>query len=189
MAVSPLDIPNILTFHFKILPLFEQNAEDIVRQHLTCMYPLVPAMQNVHDDLIAQVIRELEELYQVDKGKLSDAIVWMRLLLGRTDTVLPPEKEKIEKRLKMYDPLWDDNPIVKDMREEYTMKGRQESLQAFQRSLADVVGIRFPDLAEFAQYQASHFDKPDVLRSLIRQVMTAPDAATVLKLLGSEAKK
>ncbi len=112
MAVPPLHVPNILTFHFQTLPLFEQNAEDIVRQHITCMYPLVPTMQNVDDDLIAQIIRELEELYQVDKAKLSDAIVWMRLLLGRTDTISSPEKEQVEKRLSMYDQLWEDNLTV-----------------------------------------------------------------------------
>ncbi len=201
MAVPPLHIPNILTFHFQTLPLFEQNAEDIVRQHITCMYPLVPTMQNVHDDLIAQVIRELEELYQVDKAKLSDAIVWMRLLLGRTSTVSSPEKEQIEKRLSMYDQLWEDNPMVQKMREQdkakWLQQGRQEGLQeglqqglqqGLQRSLVNAVRIRFPDLAEFAQYQASHFDKPDVLESLIQQVVTAPDATAVLKLLRSEAK-
>src|SRR5262249_48885263 len=52
MAVPPLHIPSILTFHFQTVPFFEQNAEDIVRQHVTCMYPIVPTMQNVHDDLI-----------------------------------------------------------------------------------------------------------------------------------------
>ena len=157
------------------------------------MYPLVPTMQNVHDNLIAQVIGELEELYQVDKAKLSDAIVWMRLLLGRSDTVSYSEKMQIEKRFSMYDELWDNNPIVQKMREQDIAKGRQEGFQqglqqGLQRSLVNAVRIRFPDLAEFAQYQASHFDKPDVLESLIQQVVTAPDATVVLKLLRSEAK-
>jgi hypothetical protein len=161
------------------------------------MYPLVPTMQNVHDNLIAQIIGELEELYQVDKAKLSDAIVWMRLLLGRSDTVSSSEKVQIEKRFSMYDELWDNNPIVQKMREQDIAKGRQEGRQegfqqglqqGLQRSLVNAVRIRFPDLAEFAQYQASHFDKPDVLESLIQQVVTAPDATVVLKLLRSEAK-
>jgi flagellar biosynthesis/type III secretory pathway protein FliH len=137
----------------------------------------------------------------VDKAKLSDAIVWMRLLLGRTSTVSSPEKEQIEKRLSMYDQLWEDNPMVQKMREQdkakWLQQGRQEGLQeglqqglqeGLQRSLVNTVRIRFPDLAEFAQYQASHFDKPDVLESLIQQVVTAPDAIAVLKLLQSEAK-
>jgi predicted transposase YdaD len=197
MAVPPLHIPNILTFHFQTLPLFEQNAEDIVRQHITCMYPVVPTMQNVHDDLIAQVIGELEELYQVDKAKLSDAIVWMRLLLERSDTVSSPEKEQIEKRLSMYNELWDNNPMVQKTREqgrqegiqEGRQEGRQEGLQeGLQRSLVTAIRIRFPDLAEFAQYQVSHFDKPDVLESLLQQVMVAPDVTAVLKLLRSAAK-
>jgi hypothetical protein len=199
MAVPPLHIPNILTFHFQTLPLFKQDAEDIVRQHVTCLYPLIPTMQNVHDDLIAQVIRELEQIYQVDKAKLSDAIVWMRLLLARTDTVPSPEREQIEKRLSMYDDLWDNNPMVKKMREQDIAKGIQQGLQegvqkglqqgrqeAFQDLLVNNVRARFPHLAEFAQYQASHVDKPEVLESLVLQVVAAPDEAAVLKLLHLE---
>jgi flagellar biosynthesis/type III secretory pathway protein FliH len=169
------------------------------------MYPVVPTMQNVHDDLVAQVVGELEDLYQVDKTKLSNAIVWMRLLLGRSSTVSSPEREQIEKRLSMYDELWNNNPIVQKMREQDLAKGLQEGLQqglqqgrqeglqeglqqGLQRSLVNAVRIRFPDLAEFAQYQASHFDKPDVLESLLQQVVVAPDATAVLRILRSETK-
>ena len=192
MAVSPLHIPDILTFHFQTLPLFEWSAEDIVRRHVTCMYPIVPAMQNVHDVLVSQVIQEMEKLYQENKEKLSDAIVWMRLLLGRSKEVLSPEREKIEKRLRMYDDLWYNNPMVQKMIEEDKAKWRQEGLQeglqqGLQRTLVNTVRIRFPDLAEFAQHQVSHFDKPDVLESLIQQVVVAPDAVAVLTLLQSEA--
>ena len=101
----------------------------------------------------------------------------------------------------MYDDLWDNNPMVQKMREqdkatgrqegrqEGLQQGRQEGLQeGLQRSLVHTIRIRFPDLAEFAQYQASHFDKPDVLESLIEQVVVAPHATAVLKLQRSEAK-
>jgi predicted transposase YdaD len=195
MAVPPLDIPDVLTFHFRTLPLFEKDAEDIVRQHVTCLYPLIPTMQNVHDDLIAQVIRELEQIYQVDKAKLSDAIVWMRLLLGRSNTVSSPEKEQVEKRLSMYDDLWDNNPMVQKMREqdrpkwiqEGIQQGRQQGRQETLRdSLVNVVRARFPHLAGFAQHQVSHIDKPEVLVSLIQQVVVASDANAVLKLLELE---
>ena len=63
-AVPPLHVPKILTFHFKTLALFELDAEDFVRQHHACMYPLVPTMNNVHANLIDQVIQELKENIQ-----------------------------------------------------------------------------------------------------------------------------
>jgi hypothetical protein len=186
-AVSPLHIPKILTFHFQTLPLFEQDAEDIVRQHLSCMYPLVPTMQNVHVDLVGQVMRELEEIYRNDRAQLSDRFVWLRLFLERTSTVPPVEKRKIEKRLNMYDQLWDESPMIQKMREQYIIKGLEEGIQALQRSLVNVVRARFPDLAELAQQQARHFDKTSTLELLIKQVVTAPDASTVRKLLEAEA--
>ena len=61
VAKSPLCILSqekpILTFHFKTLPLFTLDAEEIVSQRLTCMYPLVPAMRNVNADLMYQVMQ------------------------------------------------------------------------------------------------------------------------------------
>jgi hypothetical protein len=49
----------LLTFLFETLPLFSLDAEEIVRQHHACLYPLLPTMENVDADLIAQVMQEL----------------------------------------------------------------------------------------------------------------------------------
>ncbi len=88
-----MHIENVLTFHFKTLPLFEQNAEELVRQHHTAMYPLLPTMQNVHANLISQVLQELTELYCDDQATLSQQLIWMQLLLERTGTVYDVEKD------------------------------------------------------------------------------------------------
>src|SRR5436309_2091661 len=84
MAVPPLRIKSgedeILTFRFKILPLFELDAEDLVRQHHTAMYPLLPTMKNVHAELAAQAMQELAELYHDDEVTLGQQLIWMQLL-------------------------------------------------------------------------------------------------------------
>jgi flagellar biosynthesis/type III secretory pathway protein FliH len=103
------------------------------------------------------------------------------------------EKEQIEKRLSVYDELWENNPMVQKMREEYKAKGYQEGYQegrreALQWALVTAVRIRFPGLAGFAQHQVNHVDKLEVLKSLFEQVLTAPDEMAVLKLLRSEGK-
>lgn len=37
---------------------FIMDAEAYVKEHRTCMYPLLPIMRGVHADLILQVVKE-----------------------------------------------------------------------------------------------------------------------------------
>jgi hypothetical protein len=194
MAVPPLHIKGsedeILTFHFKTLPLFELDAEDFVREQHTAMYPVLPTMKNVHADLVFQVMQELEELYRDDEITLAQQFIWMKLLLERTDIVSDLEREQIKERLSMYDQLFEESPMIQKMREDYRMKGLQEGhLEGLQHSLVNVVRARYPDLAEFAQQRVGRFDKPDALDLLIQKVVTAPDANTIRWLLESSTQQ
>src|SRR2546429_547862 len=69
-AVSPLRIMSnkkeILRFSFQTLPLFTLEAEQFVQEHRACMYPVLPTMQGVHAELLAQAMQELAELYRED---------------------------------------------------------------------------------------------------------------------------
>ncbi len=188
MAVPPLCIKSgkdtILTFQFKTLPLFTLDAEDFVREHHTAMYPLLPTMQNVHSNLVAQAMQELAELYRDDEVTLAQQFIWMELLLERTGTVSDLEKEQIKERLDMFDELWEKSPTVQRMREQYLVKGLEQGIeQGLQRSLINVVRAKYPDLAELAQQQAPHFNKPDTLELLIQQVVTAPNVSTARRIL------
>jgi hypothetical protein len=200
MAESPLVISsgkkNIITFDFERLPLFLEEAEYYVREHATCMYPLLPTMQGVNRILMKQAMDELATLYQEDNVTLAQQLVWMELLLERTEEIDLSEKAEIQKELKMYDPLWEDHPKVKKIRAESEEKGRvkgraegrtegrtEGELRASQNILVNVVKARFPALAELARQKASQINKPDVLTYLIEQVSTAPDETVARWLL------
>jgi hypothetical protein len=190
MAVSPLHIRKILFFRFKTLPLFTLDAENIVRQHHASMYPLLPTMQNVHADLIAQAMQELAELYRDDEATLAQQFIWLKLLLERTDTVTPLEKEQIKERLTVFDQLWEESPTVQKMREQYLEQGIQKGqIQTLRHLLVNIVRARYPDLAELAQQQAAHLDKPGALELLIQQVVTAPSSSTARWLLESSTQQ
>jgi hypothetical protein len=152
MAESPLVIKsgkkNIITFEFEKLPLFLEEAEHYVREHITCMYPLLPTMRGTNHVLMKQAMDELAALYREDEVSLSQQFVWMELLLERTETVAPLEKAEIQKELKMYDPLWENHPKVKKIRAESKAEGE---LKASQKILVNVVKVRFPALTELAQ--------------------------------------
>ena len=212
MAVSPLIIPNsehdIIAFHFHILPLFTLEAQAYVEQHNTCMYPLIPTMRGVHADMISQVLSELSELYHDDEATLSQQFVWIQLLLERTHTIEPLEKSKIQERLNMFDQLWEESPRVQKMREQMRKQYYEEGIaqaraegiaqarreaevevETLQRTLIEIVRVKFPALTELAQKQVKQFDNPGALNLLLKKVLTAPDSKTAQWLLESNSEQ
>lgn len=122
MATSPLVIKSeeeeLLTFHFRTLPLFTLDAERYLQNHITCMYPLLPAMNRANAEVIVQAMAELAELYQADETTLAQEFAWMQVLLERATVISDEEKAKIGDKLKMYDPLWEEHPRVKRIKAE-----------------------------------------------------------------------
>ena len=116
----------------------------------------------------------------------------MKLLLERTDTISSVEKEKIEEDMSVYDQLWEEGPMIQKMRGKYQKKGLQEGLQkglqegeilALRRALVNIVRIKYPELTEFAQQQAGHLDKPEMLDLIMQKVVAAPNVDTARWLL------
>jgi len=197
MAESPLLVMSgeetIVTFKFLKLPLFQQDAEYYVREHVSCMYPLLPTMRNVDHKLMQRVMDELKELYRDDEVTLAQQLVWMELLLGRTDTVPIQEKEKIRRNMKMYDPsweerLWEEHPKVQQIRAESKAEGEAKGivlgeLLALRRLLVNIVKTRFPQLAEVAQREAERIENPEVLDLLIQKIIDTQDELAACWLL------
>ncbi len=184
LAESPLQVAigaNIIfTFHFQMLPLFQLDAEQFVRDHVVCMYPLLPTMQGVHHEMIKQVTDELVALYREDEVTLADQLIWMSLLLERTDTIPPQEKSEIERQLHMYDQLWEESPRIRQERARSRAEGKAEGkaegeLQVARRMFVNIVSARFPALAELAKQQAAQINNPAALDILAQKVVIAPD--------------
>jgi hypothetical protein len=204
MATSPLEIrtkdKDIITFHFQTLPLFTLEAEEYVRKHIVSMYPLLPTMQGANRVIIKQAVDELSELYREDEVTLAQQIIWMELLLERTDTVPRPEKRAILEELKVYDPLWEENSKVRKIRAESKAEGLAEGLaegeargeargeaKGLQMALVSAVKVRFPELTELAQQKVGQINDTSNLDMLLKHVITAPDANTARWLLTSAA--
>jgi hypothetical protein len=184
LAESPLQVTigdnTILAFHFHMLPLFQLNAEQFVRDHVVCMYPLLPTMQGVHHEMIKQVTDELVALYREDEVTLADQLIWMSLLLERTDTIPLQEKSEIERQLHMYDALWEESPRIQQERAKSKAEGE---LQAAQAMFVNIVSARFPNLTEQAKEKVAQINNPTELNILARKVVVAPDEDTVRWLL------
>ncbi len=132
------------------------------------------------------------ELYRDDEVTLAQQIIWMELLLERTDTVPEAEKRKIQEELKVYDPLWEENSKVRRIRAESKAEGLVEGeargeTKGLQMALVTAIKVRFPELAELAQQKVVKIHDPSNLDLLLKQVITAPDERTAHWLLSSAA--
>ncbi|TMC23957.1 MAG: hypothetical protein E6J34_01290 [Chloroflexi bacterium] len=188
MARTPLVIENedglLIHFKFVVLPLFTLDAEQYVRAHATCIYPLLPAMEGVTHELMQQVMNELAELYREDETTLAQQYAWIKLLLERSGTVPLEEKSKIMEVLNMFDHLWNESPMVKKMKEESEARGvaigeargkAEGALQVSREILINLVKARFPSLADLAQQKAAQMSNVGAIEHLIELIGTASD--------------
>ncbi len=202
VAQSPLLIPkddgSIIRFDFHTLELYRQDAEQFVRNHIRCMYPMLPTMQGTDHLMMRRVMGELQEIYRDDVVPLAQQYIWINLLLERTTTISRSEKAEIFKELKMYEALWDQSPRIQQIRAESEAEGRAEGLvegraegraegevRALRRMLVHIVKARYPALTDLAQQEAERLNKPDALDLLIQQIFAATDEELVRWLLTS----
>jgi hypothetical protein len=129
LAKSPLVISSgeeeIIKFNFRTLLLFEDHATTYVKDHVICMYPLLPAMRNVDASLIFQVCEELTAHYGENTDDLKDQFTWMRVFFEKTTTITPEEKQKIWEVFIMLglDKLLDESPWIQQERAKSEAKG------------------------------------------------------------------
>ena len=84
----------------------------------------------------------------------------------------------------MSEQLFEESPMIQKLRQRSREQAlEQDAIQALQRTLVNVVRVRYPHLADLAQKQASYFNTPGALELLIRKALTAPDASTAQWLL------
>ncbi|HKF35746.1 MAG TPA: hypothetical protein VKB35_02500, partial [Ktedonobacteraceae bacterium] len=180
MAESPLrevsGQEELLTFRFRVLPLWKLDASQYVQRHVVSMYVLLPPMQGADATLLLQAIDEMAERYKDNEPKLARQLVWLGVLLRRADTVTPEVKRKIQERLDMFDNLWEQDPKIQKLQSEKKAEGIIEGeILGLQKAVVEVVEARFPDLTELAQQRVSQIRSLDDLNRLVKLIATTPD--------------
>ncbi len=75
-------------------------------------------------------------------------------------------------------------PTYQKILREGREKGREEGkLEGLQQSVLTVVELRFPSLTELARERVQRASKPDVIESVFRTLVTAPDENAARALL------
>lgn len=123
---------------------------------------------------------EIDGLHRNDFIMAAKTDVAYREFVSQRTGMIARGKKK--KKLDFFEQLLEESPMIQEMREQWRAEGFLEGRREVFLSL---IRTRYPDLAELAQQQANHIKKLDVIELLIKQVMTAPDASIVRRLLES----
>jgi hypothetical protein len=114
----------LLTFHYRVLPLWKMEAEFFVRNHVVCMYSLLPAMNGANAFLLLQAIDEMRQHYH--GPKLGDHLARFQKMLQRSSTMSELDKQIVEEALNTYDSLMDDSAVAIRNRAQGELQGAQK---------------------------------------------------------------
>jgi hypothetical protein len=190
IAIPPLvirsDDEEIIKFNYRTLLLFEDHATTYVKDHVICMYPLLPAMRQVDASLILQVSEELIAHYGENTDDLKDQFTWMRVFFDKTTTITPEEKQKIWEVFKMLgmDKLWEESSLAQQMLAKGKATGEAKGQLNTSRTLVvKLVNARFPALTDLALQKVASMTQPEALSTLLVQIGTAPNEDAARSLL------
>lgn len=175
-----------MTLRYRALRLWEWDARMVVREHIVCLYPLLPAMQHVTISLMRQAVQEMGVYYQHKREQLRRHLSRFYKVLDKSEMLPQKEKKRMAKELDMqYGRDWflETLPEVIDMRAQSRAEGQLEDAQEM---LVTVVCARFETLATVAQARAASSDNAEELRRLVAEIVKAPTEAAVLRLLQTE---
>lgn len=170
----------ILRLDYQTLELWKEDARPYVEQKLVPLYGLLPTMDGTSDDLLLQAVDEVIQYYQDNLELLRDELLCFRTMLNRAKRLPEDETIQVRRRIRMFDPLLEEDPWVKEKVAEGEVRGK---LLALRDTLLAYVKIRHSNLVQLAQQQAQQTDDADVLNVLLVQVMAAQDEQAARDIL------
>jgi predicted transposase YdaD len=178
----------LLTFHYKVICLWELDAQPIVKNHILSLYSLLPAMRGAKPDLLKQALEEIVQSYS--RQQIGSQILRFHRIMWRSQTMSYQEKLEIEEALHMqyqFDEFIDENPVVLERVARGEARGKIEGLQ---EAILNVLQVRFSALATTAQVQQTIAYTQDVekLKQLQQDLILASDEQTARVLLGLPAQ-
>lgn len=180
----------ILMFEYQTLPLSQQNARIYVERHAVPFYGLLPVMENTNDELLLQAIDEMVQWYGENSALLRDELLCFRVLLERAQRLPEAEMLRVKRRIRMFDPLLEEDPWVKEKVAESEARGMalgiaegiaegkakgiaEGKLQSMRELILKLIKNRFPGLSKAAEKHVLGIEQLEVLDLLIDQLMQA----------------
>ncbi len=190
----------LLTWEYRVIGLYNMEAEQFRRQQAFCMYSLLPAMKGVDAGMLIQTLQEMKQRYTPEVMKHHLDRFWK--MLQKSITISKEDKLQVEKELRMqFDWFIDTVPEVIERVQQAEKRGEargeakgetrgrvEGELQALRQMVLDVAQVRFPSLLLFAQTQVNVIAQPVQLRKLALDLIQAPDEVAAIRLLSANGQ-
>lgn len=165
-----------LDFQYEVVALWKMHAHQYVQQHAIEMYALIPTMQGITVELLAQALEEMRQAYQYDEAKLARQLLWMGILLRRSSTIETEAKQDIRRRLNMFDKLLEEDERVIELMEEREARGEARGrIEGKAELVTTLIEVRFPTLAEEVHRKIPRIQRSEDLDRIAELIVTAPD--------------
>src|SRR5438270_13405368 len=127
---------------------------------------------------------------QYYKGaELGHQLVRFTTILRRSRSLSEQEKQKVEAHLRTYDSLLDQDPYFQEEKALERKLGLNEGIQAFQRTIVEIVKNRFPALTELVQQRVVQIQKLEDLQQLNIQLSTVRNQTMARRVLNAFAAR
>jgi len=154
-----------LAFHPKVICLWQLDAEPVVKNHIMCLYTLLPAMKGARAVLLLQALEEMVRHYS--RRQLGEYLSRFYIIMRRAKTMSDEDKRVVEEELFVqyrYDEFLKDNPAIQKLITEGKTEGKIEGIRD---AVLRIVNIRFSDpLIGLAKQALSHIQDIDTLYQL-----------------------
>ncbi len=168
----------LLTFHCRLIALWELRARDFIDKRAVPVYALLPTMDGATYALLKQALDEMKAWYGEQHRRFGEQLLLFDVFLQRSDTVSEKDKKGITEVLNMFDHLLEESRFVKRAE----AKGSIETLREIGLKM---VQQRAPDLVSMTQQKLSSIQDKQELEALVMGMVFAVDEESLRKVLAA----
>lgn len=162
----------ILRFYYREMSLRAIDAPAFIQTRPIPLYGLLPAMGNVNLEILIGAIDDMVKYYQGDDDRVRDEFMCFNILLNRAKPLPEGEMEQVLRRIRMYDPLLEEDPWVQEYGEKREAEGE---VKIMRQNIEMIVQIRFPDLHESVIERVRQLQDPIALQTILITLGLMPD--------------
>ncbi len=177
----------LVSFHYKVICLWELDAQPVVKNHILSLYTLLPGMRGANADLLKQALEEIVKSYS--RQQIGSHLLRFHRIMWRSKTMSYQEKLEIQDTLDtqyQFDEFIDENPVVLERVTCGEARGEARGeIKGLQGSISRILQVRFPTLASTPQVQQAVTGVQDVekLNQLEWDLLLASDEQVAIRLL------
>src|SRR5579875_656026 len=170
----------LLRFQYQTLCLRGLDARRFMEAGEVPVYGLLPCMGQVSEELLQQAVGEMVEYYRTNQEFLRDELLCFLVLLQRARPLPEVEMERVLRRVRMFDPLLEEDPWVKEKVAQGELRGEargvlEGEVKEARNLLLKFVQRRFPSLVELAKSRVRQLNQLEDIHALNEQLWFAAD--------------